>query len=354
MASRGPIDPEDYLPNMSTMIVGAGPIGLATAIAAKRRGIDPLVIDAGAIAESIVRYPVGMTFFTTPDRLEIGGHPLVCSGPKATREEALMYYRGVARVEGLRIRPFTRLAGARRELDGIRCELEGTLAEPRREAVRVDRLVLATGYFGQPNRLEIPGEDLPHVSHYPVESHSLSGLDVVIVGAKNSAIEQALGGYRAGARVTVVHRADALKPSVKYWLRPDFENRVKAGEIAVRWATQVVEIGPSEVVAHGPGGPIRLPADRVLLLTGYRPDFGLLRSIGIELDPGSGRPAHDPQTLESNVPGVYLAGSLTAGRFISEVFIENGRFDGEKIFGDSSSRRQALDLSGRIDRPVGE
>ena len=340
--------------SQSAIIAGAGPIGLATAIAAKRRGIDPLVVDAGAIAESIVRYPVGMTFFTTPDRLEIGGHPLVCSGQKATREEALMYYRGVARVEGLRVRPFTRLAAARREGDGIVCELEGTLAEPRHETVRVDRLVLATGYFDHPNRLEVPGEDLSHVSHYPVEAHSLAGLDVVIVGAKNSAIEQALGAYRAGARVTVVHRGDALRPSVKYWLRPDFENRVKAGEIGVRWSTQVVEIGPSEVVAHGPAGPILLPADRVLLLTGYRPDFGLLRSIGIELAPDTGRPAHDPNTLESNVPGVYLAGSLTAGRFISEVFIENGRFDGEKIFGDPSSRRQAVDSSGRIDRPVGE
>ncbi len=339
---------------MDILIAGAGPIGLATAIAATRRGFDPVVIDTGAIVESIVRYPVGMTFFTTPDRLEIGGHPLVCSSQKATREEALMYYRGVARVEGLRIRPFTRLVGARREGDRIVCELEGTLAEPRHEVVRVDRLVLATGYFGQPNRLEIPGEDLPHVSHYPVEAHSLAGLDVVIVGAKNSAIEQALGAYRAGARVTVVHRADALKSSVKYWLRPDFENRVKAGEIAVRWATQVVEIGPSEVVAHGPAGPIRLPADRVLLLTGYRPDFGLLRSIGIELAPDTGRPSHNPETLESNVPGVYLAGSLTAGRFISEVFIENGRFDGDKIFGDPSSRERATESSGRIDRPVGE
>lgn len=340
--------------SQSVLIAGAGPIGLAAAIAAKRRGVDPLVIDTGAIAESIVRYPVGMTFFTTPDRLEIGGHPLVCSGQKATREEALMYYRGVARAEGLRVRPFTRLAAARREGDGIVCDLEGTLAEPRHETVRVDRLVLATGYFDHPNRLEVPGEDLSHVSHYPVEAHSLAGLDVVIVGAKNSAIEQALGAYRAGARVTVVHRGDALRPSVKYWLRPDFENRVKAGEIGVRWSTQVVEIGPSEVVAHGPAGPILLPADRVLLLTGYRPDFGLLRSIGIELAPDTDRPAHDPETLESNVPGVYLAGSLTAGRFISEVFIENGRFDGEKIFGDPSSRRQALDSSGRIERPVGE
>ncbi|MFN0178302.1 MAG: YpdA family putative bacillithiol disulfide reductase [Gemmatimonadales bacterium] len=339
---------------LSTLIVGAGPIGLATAIGAKRRGIDPLVIDAGAIAESIVRYPVGMTFFTTPERLEIGNHPLVCSGQKATREEALMYYRGVARAEGIRVRPFTRLTGARRTSNGIECELTGTLAHARVEALRVERLVLATGYFGHPNLLDVPGERLPHVSHYPVEAHSLAGLDVVIVGAKNSAIEQALGAYRAGARVTVVHRGDGLRPSVKYWLRPDFENRVKAGEIAVRWATRVVEITQDEVVTRGPTGTVNLPADRVLLLTGYRPDFDLLRGMGISLAPDTGRPAHDPETLESNVPGIYLAGSLTAGRLLSEVFIENGRFDGEKIFGDPASRGRAAQSVERIDRPVGE
>lgn len=338
----------------SVLIAGAGPIGLACAVSARRRGLDPLVIDAGPIAHSIVRYPVGMTFFTTPDRLEIGGHPLVCSGPKPTREEALMYYRGVARVERLRVRTFTRLLGATRSAGGLVCELERTLGEPARETVRCDRLVLATGYFDHPNRLDVPGEDLPHVSHYAAEAHGLAGLDVVIVGAKNSAVELALNGFRAGARITVVHRGAELKPSVKYWLRPDFLNRVKAGEIAVRWDARVREIAPRSVTIDGPAGPERLPADRVFLLTGYRPDFGLLRDLGITLDPESGRPAHDPATLETNVPGIYLAGSLTAGRFISEIFIENGRWDGERIFGDAASRTRAGELARGIDRPVGE
>lgn len=335
----------------AVLIVGAGPIGLACAISARRRGIDPLLIDAGAIAESIVRYPVGMTFFTTPDRLEIGDHPLVCSGAKATREEALMYYRGVARVERLRVRPYHRLEAGRREADGFAVDV-GRVLRGDRIAIRAGRVVLATGYFGHPNRLDVPGEDLAHVSHYPEEAHRLAGLDVVIVGAKNSAIELALAAYRAGARVTVVHRREGLKPSVKYWLRPDFENRVKAGEIAVRWETVVRAIEPGLVRVESPAGAAALPADRVFLLTGYHPDYELFRRLGVEIDPATGRPSHDPATLETNVSGLFVAGSPTAGRFISEVFIENGRFDGEKIFGDPVSRAAAA--SAGADRPVGE
>lgn len=337
----------------TVLIVGAGPIGLACAISAKRRGLDPLVVDQGSIAHSIVRYPVGMVFFTTPERLEIGGHPMVASGAKPTREDALMYYRGVARSDEIRVRPHHRLLAAERRTEGIVCRLRNTLSGESSE-IECVRLVLATGYFEHPNRLEVPGENLPHVSHYPEEPHRLGGLSVVIIGAKNSAIEQALGAYRAGARVTVVHRRAELKPTIKYWLRPDFDNRVKAGEIAVRWNTVVETIEPGAVVTRGPLGVERLQADRVLLLTGYQPDFGLLRSIGIFLDPETGRPDHDPDTLESNVPGVFLAGSITAGRKISEVFIENGRFDGEKIFGDIQSRDQARAQLAVNPRPVGE
>ncbi len=334
------------------VIVGAGPIGLACAISARRRGLDPLVLDAGPIAASIVRYPVGMVFFTTPERLEIGGHPLVCAGPKATREEALKYYRGVARAEGIRVRPYVRLAGAAREGGRLRLALAGRLGP---EALGTDRLVLATGYFEHPNRLGVPGEELPHVSHWADEAHRNAGLEVVIVGAKNSAVEHALNCFRAGARVTLVSRRAELKPSVKYWLRPDFENRVRAGEIAARFGAEAREITPRSVRIRGAGGgEEELPADRVFLLTGYHPDFDLLRAIGIALDPDSGRPAHDPETLETNVPGVHIAGSLTAGRMISEVFIENGRFDGEKIFGDREARRRADRLYAASPRPEAE
>jgi thioredoxin reductase (NADPH) len=347
---------EAHLAHKPVIVAGGGPIGIAVAISAVRRGVDPLIVEAGAIAESIVRYPVGMTFFTTPERLEVGGHPLVSSGAKPTREEALKYYRGVVRAEGLRIRTYTRLLGARRVDGRIEVRLAETLHPARgRLTLTTDRLVLATGYFEHPNLLGVPGEGLPHVSHYPEEAHRTAGLDVVIVGAKNSAVEMALNGYRAGARVTLVHRGTELKPSVKYWLRPDFENRLRAGEIAARFGAAVVAIDEGSVTIRRSDGEIeRLPADLVYLLTGYRPDFALLEGMGIRLDPATGRPEHDPETLETNVPGISLAGSVTAGKFISEIFIENGRYDGERIFGDPAARRRAIGAAAEIDRPVGE
>jgi thioredoxin reductase (NADPH) len=334
------------------IIVGAGPIGLACAISARRRGMDPLVIDAGAVVNSIVRYPAGMVFFTTPERLEIGNHPIVCAGAKPTREEAMMYYRGIVRVERIRVRTFTRLAGAHRDGDHIRCALEtptGTVE------MSCGRLVLATGYFDRPNRLGVPGEELPHVQHYFDEPHLGFGLDVVVVGGKNSAVEAALQLFRAGARVTLVHRRPELKPSVKYWLRPDLENRIKAGEIAARFGATVHSIAPGGMtIVNADGASERLRADRVYALIGFTPDFDLFRSMGIRLDAVTERPILNPETLESNVPGIHMAGSIVSGRAISEVFIENGRYDGEKIFGDPAARRQADALYEATPRPIGE
>jgi bacillithiol disulfide reductase len=339
-------------PHESAVIAGAGPIGLACAISARRRGLDPLVFDAGAVAESIVRYPVGMTFFTTPERLEIGGHPLVCAGAKATREEALKYYRGVVRAEGLRVRPYTRLVGAERAGGRIACEIDTRLG---RESISCDRLVLATGYFDHPNALAVPGEGLSHVHHYFDEAHRSFGLDVVVVGGKNSAVEAALQLFRAGARTTLVYRGAELPRSVKYWLAPDLLNRIKAGEIAARFGAQVEEITPLHVRIRRADGTVEdLPADRVYALTGFHPDFDLFARIGIGFDPVTGRPALDLDTLETSVPGVHLAGSVTAGRRISEIFIENGRFDGEKIFGDPAARAAAQSRYAGIDRPAGE
>jgi thioredoxin reductase (NADPH) len=333
------------------LIVGAGPIGLACAISAKRRGLDPLVVDAGALANSIAHYPVGMVFFTTPERLEIGGHPLVCAGPKATREEALKYYRGVARAEGIRVRTFTRLVSAARREDGIHCQLQ---ARQGPFQLACARLLLATGYFDHPNRLGVPGEDLPHVSHYFDDPHLGYGQDVVVIGGKNSAVEAALQLFRAGARVTLVHRGAEFPRTVKYWLRPDIENRIKAGEIAARFGATVTEITPCDVAITRAGESERVPADRVYALVGFHPDFDLLRRIGIRLDEGSGKPDLDPDTLETNIPGVHLAGSLTAGRKLSEVFIENGRFDGEKIFGDRAAQAWADQRYAATRREVGE
>ncbi len=336
----------------TAIIAGAGPIGLACAISARRRGLDPLVIDAGAVANSIVRYPIGMTFFTTPERLEIGGHPLVCAGAKPTREEALKYYRGVVRAEGLKVRPYTKLLAATREGGVLHCRLGTRLGE---ETHACHRLVLATGYFDQPNLMGVPGEDLPHVSHYFDEAHQGYGLDVVVIGGKNSAVESALQLFRAGARVTLLHRGSTFSRSVKYWLRPDIENRIAAGEITAHLGSTVLAIEPADVVARlSDGSRQSIPADRVYALTGFHPDFSLFERIGIAFDQESGRPQLDSETLETNVPGVHLAGSTTAGRNISEVFIENGRFDGERIFGDSEDRASVTARYAAVHRPRGE
>ncbi len=321
--------------SVDALIVGAGPIGLACAISAKRRGLAPVIVDAGAIAHSIVRYPIGMRFFTTPELLEIGGHPFPCAGEKPTREEALQYYRGIVRTEELRVRTHTKLVDARPEGDGVRCFLEG---EDGPLEIVAGRLVLAIGYFDQPNLLGIPGEGLPHVSHYFDEAHLSWGRDVVVVGGKNSAVEASLELYRAGARVTLVHRGEDLGPTVKYWIRPDLKNRIAEGAIAARFSTEVVRVEGNRVVVRsaagaGPAGEESLPADRVYLLTGFRPDFELFRRIGIRLEGERLRPALDPATLESNVPRVHVVGSLVGGTKVAEIFIENGRFDGEKVFG---------------------
>jgi thioredoxin reductase (NADPH) len=327
----------------AAIIVGAGPIGLACAISARRRGIDPLVIDAGALANSIVRYPVNMAFFTTPERLEIGGHPLVCAGPKATREEALKYYRGVARAEGIRVQTYTKLIAAN--------EVE---TRNGRERISWDKLVLATGYFDHPNRLGVPGEELPHVRHYFDEAHLSYGRDAVVIGGKNSAVEAALQLFRAGARTTIIYRGTTWPKSVKYWLRPDLENRIKAGEITARLGTHIASITRGEVRVHGLGGAEGIPADRVYALIGFHPDLGLFEKIGITYDRETGRPEINPETLETSVRGVHVAGSVIGGNKISEVFIENGRFDGEKIFGSAEERARAQNLYQGIRRETGE
>lgn len=332
-----------------TLIVGAGPVGLACAISAKRHGSDPLVIDAGTIVNSILHYPIGMSFFTTPELLEIGGHPFTCAGEKPTREEALKYYRGVVRAEQLRLLTYTMLLAARKADSGILCRLEQDLArvhpsvisplqhpahQTTQQEIRTQRLILATGYYDNPNSLGVPGADLPHVRHYFDEAHASVGLDVVVIGGGNSAIEAALQLYRAGAHVTLVCRNPAFSGSVKYWLKPDIENRIRAGEIDAYLSTAVAAIDRREVSVQLPDGTSkRLRADRVYALIGFHPDFELFRSIGIELDPDSGVPTIDPNTLETNVPGVYMAGSTAAGHATATVFIENGRHDGEKIFG---------------------
>jgi thioredoxin reductase (NADPH) len=309
--------------------IGGGPTGLATAIEAKRAGMRPLVIDKGCLCNSIYHYPVNMVFFTTPELLEIGDLPLVCAAEKPTRVEALKYYRKAAEHYELELRLYELVIGVHGQ-DGsftVVTKLENGI-EARYEG---NKIVVATGYYDLPNKLGVPGEELPHVSHYYTEPHEYWRQDVVVVGAKNSAAEAALDLYRNGARVTVIHRGKELGKTIKYWVRPDIENRIKAGQIQALLEARVDEITRDAVAVEQHGQAKRLPAKQVFALTGYHPDFSFLSSLGVRLDPESKRPAVDPNSLESNVTGIHLAGVVIGGRHTGEIFIENGRFHGKQI-----------------------
>jgi thioredoxin reductase (NADPH) len=309
--------------------IGAGPTGLATAIEAKRAGMRSLVIDKACLCNSIFHYPVNMVFFTTPELLEIGDLPLVCAAEKPTRVEALKYYRRAAEHYGLELRLYERVLrvdGQDGNFTVVTSKEEGT-----EQKYRAKKIAVATGYYDLPNLLGVPGETLPHVSHYYTEPHEYWNDDVVVIGGKNSAVEAALDLYRNGARVTLVHRNRELGSTIKYWVRPDIENRIKAGQVRAMFETRVKEITSEEVVVENGAGPKRLPARRVFALTGYHPDFTFIESLGVQLDPESRRPALDPNTLESNIPGIHLAGVVIGGRHTGEIFIENGRFHGKQI-----------------------
>jgi len=309
--------------------IGAGPTGLATAIEAKRAGMRPLVIDKACLCNSIYRYPVNMVFFTTPELLEIGELPLVCSAEKPTRGEALKYYRKAAEHYVLELRLYervTRLEGHNGDFTVVTKTEKGM-----QQSYRGKKVAVATGYYDLPNPLCVPGENLPHVSHYYTEPHPYWGQDVVVIGGKNSAAEAALDLYRNGARVTLVHRNKDLGATVKYWVRPDIENRIKAGQVKALFETRVKEITTDEVVIENTAGERRLPARQVFALTGYHPDYAFIESLGVQLDPASRKPKLNPKTLESNVPGIHLAGVVTGGRHTGEIFIENGRLHGKQI-----------------------
>jgi thioredoxin reductase (NADPH) len=309
--------------------IGAGPTGLATAIEAKRAGMQPLVIDKACLCHSIYHYPVNMVFFTTPELLEIGDLPLVCAADKPTRVEALKYYRKAAEHYRLELRLYervTRLEGSDGNFTLVTRTEKGT-----EEKYQCKKVVVATGYYDLPNQLGVPGEDLPHVSHYYTEPHEFWNQDVVVVGGKNSAAEAALDLYRNGARVTMVHRNKELGATIKYWVRPDIENRIKAGQIQALFGARVTQIVQGAVIVQNGGGEKHLPARQVFALTGYHPDFEFIEGLGVRLDPETRKPSLNPKTLESNVPGVHLAGVVIGGRHTGEIFIENGRFHGKQI-----------------------
>jgi thioredoxin reductase (NADPH) len=309
--------------------IGAGPTGLATAIEAKRAEMQVLAIDKACLCNSLYYYPVNMVFFTTPELLEIGDLPLVSAGEKPTRVEALKYYRKAAEHYSLELRLYELVVHVDGN-DGDFTVMTKT-ANGEVERYRSKKIVIATGYYDLPNLLGVPGEDLPHVSHYYTEPHAFWREDVVVIGGKNSAAEAALDLYRNGARVTLVHRGRELGATIKYWVRPDIENRIKAGKILGLLDTRVAEITRDEVVVENHAQTKRIPAKQVFALTGYHPDFRFIESLGVKLDPESKRPTLNPKTLESNVPGIHLAGVVIGGRHTGEIFIENGRFHGKQI-----------------------
>jgi thioredoxin reductase (NADPH) len=315
------------------LVVGAGPAGLSAAIAAARAGLGHEVVEKGVLVNAIYGYPHGMTFFTTAELLELGELPFVSPFPKPTREEALIYYRRVVDAFGLRVSLGERVLAI--EPDGgaflvrTRGERPGPGAPERTRRAR--HVVVATGYYDTPKRLGVPGEDLGHVSHYFDEPHPYHRRRVVVVGGSNSAAEAALLLYRAGAHVTLVHRRAELSSSIKYWVRPDIENRIAEKSVAARLESRVVAIAAEAVRIEGPGGEETIPADAVFLLTGYQPDVSILEKAGVRVDSQTLRPEHDPATFETNVPGLYVAGALVSGADGNRVFIENGRFHGAAI-----------------------
>jgi thioredoxin reductase (NADPH) len=309
--------------------IGAGPTGLACAIEAKRAGMKPLVIDKGCLCNSLYHYPVNMVFFTTPELLEIGDLPLVCAAEKPVRSEALKYYRKAAEHYGLELRLFERVLRVEGS-DGHFTVVTQT-ESGRGEKYTGKKIAVATGYYDLPNEMGVPGENLPHVSHYYTEPHEFWKQDVVVIGGKNSAAESALDLWRNGARVTLLVRGAELGASLKYWVRPDIENRIKAGQIAAIFDARVKEFTREAVIVENGGGEKKLPAKQVFALTGYHPDFTFMESLGVRLDRASRKPEMNSDTHESNVAGIYLAGVVIGGRHTSEIFIENGRFHGKQI-----------------------
>ena len=314
------------------LVIGAGPTGLACAIDAKKAGFSVVLVEKGCLCNSLYHYPSHMTFFTTPELLEIGGIPFPSPNPKPSRNEALQYYRQVSAHYGMDVRQYHRVEQVTGE-DGA--FVVHTLDRfGRAGELTARKLVVATGYYDLPNYLEIPGEKLSKVMHYYDDPHPYSSLEVLVIGGKNSAAIAALELWRHGARVTLVHRGTEMHRHVKYWIKPDIENRIKNGEVTAYFESQVVEIGQDTVRLETPNGELTLKNDFVFALTGYHPDFHFLESLGVKSEGPDRQPICDTETLESNVPGIYLAGVIVAGARTNEIFIENGRFHGEQIARD--------------------
>jgi thioredoxin reductase (NADPH) len=322
--------------HFDVIIVGAGPCGLAAAIACHRQGLRTVTLDKGALVSSIEAYPTYINFFSTASKIAVGDVPFACASDKPSRREALGYYRAVVTHTGVDVRTFHRVLAVRPR------EGQFSVDVAHDDGVApwtADAVVIATGYFGSPNRLGVPGEDLAHVTHYYRDGHEAFGRRALVVGGGNSAVEAALDLYRCGAHATVVHFGPTFDKNTKPWVRPDFEGRVAEGAIALHWNTRLVAIRPGEVTVRDAHGERPVPADHVYLMTGYAPDPTLLASLGVPIDPASGIPTHDPATMETPVPGVFLAGVLASGHDANKIFIENGRDHGALIAATIAARK---------------
>jgi thioredoxin reductase (NADPH) len=331
------------------VIVGGGPCGLAAAISAQRAGFRPLVLEAEVVVSTIAAYPTYARFFSTAEKLTIGGLPFVIATEKPGRRDALAYYRAAVVHFGIPLRQRERVTSIEGRAGSFVVVSRTQGGEERR--TKAGTVVIATGYFGSPNRLGVPGEKLPHVSHVYREGHEAFLQDAIVVGGGNSAAEASLDLWRSGARVTLVHFGPTFDKKIKPWVLPDFANRVKEGHIAVKWNSRVKAIEPNAVVLVTDNRELRLRADRVYVMTGFAPSLGLLRETGVPIDPETGIPEHDPETLETAVPGIFIAGVLVAGYDANKVFIENGRYHGDRIVARLSGQRAPAEprLSAELD-----
>jgi thioredoxin reductase (NADPH) len=324
------------------LIVGGGPCGIAAAISAQRAGLKALVLEAQVICSTIAQYPTYVRFFSTAEKLSLADVPFVVATEKPTRRDGLAYYRAVVKHFRVPLRQYERVT----RIDGDR---GGPFVAHSRTSAGAERLtnakavVVATGYFGSPNKIGAPGEDLPHVTHVYREGHEAFLQPVVVVGGGNSAAEAALDLWRSGANVTLVHFGPTFDKKIKPWVLPDFENRVKEGAIAVRWNSRVTRIEGDCVSILTDDKPEQLEATRVYLMTGFAPDLQLLRQVGVPIDKTTGIPAHNPETLETQIPGVFIAGVVVAGYDANKVFIENGRYHGDKIIARILGKRPPPD-----------
>ena len=326
---------------VDALVVGAGPTGLAVAIDAQRANLSALVVEKGCLVNSLFNYPAGMTFFTTRERLEIGEIPFSSVNLKPTRTEALEYYRRVAEHFRLQIHSYERVMGVEGSDNDFRVRTETRAGEGKSYSTR--KVVIATGYYDLPVLMGVRGEELSKVSHYYSEAHQFFGQKVAVIGAANSAAVAALDLARHGAEVTMIVREPELSRHIKYWIRPDIENRIKEGSIKAFFQARVKEIAPEWISVEQAGQqPQKIENDYVFALTGYQPDFALLRSFGVEINPQTLRPVCNPESLESNVPGIYLAGVIIAGMDTNEIFIENGRFHGQQIVADIVKKGRAV------------